>query len=438
MKSNKLETTCFACVLACVLLAAAPVAAYDYDHCFGSKITWGREWIIMYPTAVSFDISRPALDRAFDSWNAAPGMNFLFFSQYDFATTTTSGDGKNALAFTADWRWGDAIAVALTRHNCANLTEADILFDWHESWTYDTYAYSPPPAARPFYLTMVALHELGHAKGLNHQLSAIATMNNRYPMAGTFGNDNLFQPHADDVYGSRVGYGTCCGTERDVAATPYTSTASDSTNLIPAPGTAYRGQTTSFRFTIENKGTVSENPVRVQFYMSQDRWIDTWDTLVGAATFSLGQGASTTYTAYVNVPASLQPGTYYFGWIVDPLSAIAEVDEQNNAVALAGATNVPSGTPPVACVNANPTYGTAPLGVTFDASCSWDPAGSIVSYDWDFGDGGGGSGQVVQYWYYGPGYYNATLTVTDDTGLTSQTWVNIYVSDPSCPGCVPM
>lgn len=433
MNIRKIGTICFACALACMLLAS-PAAAWDYDHCFGSKITWGREWIIMHPTYISFDISRPALDLAFQAWNNAPGMNFLLFSEYDFATTTTSGDGWNAVAFTADWRWGDAIGVALTRNNCWDLTEADILFNWNSPWTYDTAPYSPPYGA-PYSLTLTALHELGHAMGLNHQASAIATMNNRHPFGGTFGNSNLFQPHADDIRGSREGYGTCCGTERDVAATPYTSTASDATGLIPAPSTAYRGQTAGFRFTIENKGNVSESSVRVQFYISPDRWIDTSDTYLGASTFSLNHGASTTYQAYVTVPASLSPGTYYFGWIVDPLGAIPEVDEQNNAVALAGATNVPSASPPVACFSTSPSSGTAPLGVTFDASCSWDPVGSIVSYTWDFGDGSGDSGPFVQHWYYTPGYYNAILTVTDDTGLVSQYVVTIFVSDPSCPGC---
>jgi cyanophycinase-like exopeptidase len=54
--------------------------------------------------------------------------------------------------------------------------------------------------------------------------------------------------------------------------------------------------------------------------------------------------------------------------------------------------------------------------VTFDGSGSYARVGTIVSYDWDFGDQGGASGMIVTHTYAGPGTYTATLTVTDSGG----------------------
>lgn len=87
----------------------------------------------------------------------------------------------------------------------------------------------------------------------------------------------------------------------------------------------------------------------------------------------------------------------------------------------------------IAKINANPTSGSVPLNVNFDGSGSYDPdGGSIVSYQWDFGDGNTGTGPVVYHTYYNAGTYTATLNVTDDEGTTGSTSVTITVY--STPG----
>jgi hypothetical protein len=56
--------------------------------------------------------------------------------------------------------------------------------------------------------------------------------------------------------------------------------------------------------------------------------------------------------------------------------------------------------------------------VSFDGSQSKPGTSAIARYDWDFGDGKTGSGEVVRYVYTNPGEYVVTLTVTDEDGLT--------------------
>jgi plastocyanin len=64
---------------------------------------------------------------------------------------------------------------------------------------------------------------------------------------------------------------------------------------------------------------------------------------------------------------------------------------------------------------------TTDLTLRFDASASSDPDGSISSYEWDFGDGTSGAGEMVEHTYDSPGDYDVTLTVTDGDGASSET-----------------
>ncbi len=57
-----------------------------------------------------------------------------------------------------------------------------------------------------------------------------------------------------------------------------------------------------------------------------------------------------------------------------------------------------------------------PVTISFDASASYDPDGSIAAYQWNFGDGATGAGQLTSHEYVSYGTYNVILTVYDDTG----------------------
>jgi PKD repeat protein len=83
---------------------------------------------------------------------------------------------------------------------------------------------------------------------------------------------------------------------------------------------------------------------------------------------------------------------------------------------------------PVASFTATP--GVAPLEVDFDGSASTDD-GTIVAYEWDFGDGNTASGQTTTHTFATAGTYTVALTVTDDEGMTGATSQSVTVSDGS-------
>ncbi len=87
--------------------------------------------------------------------------------------------------------------------------------------------------------------------------------------------------------------------------------------------------------------------------------------------------------------------------------------------------------PPQAVITAKPVKGYSPLVVKFSAARSTAPAGRIVAYSWDFGDGDTSAKRNAQntYWSttYGSRFYTVTLTVRDQEGAVSSATSSIEV-----------
>lgn len=84
--------------------------------------------------------------------------------------------------------------------------------------------------------------------------------------------------------------------------------------------------------------------------------------------------------------------------------------------------------PPVASFTRNPPSGEAPLNVSFNAAASHDSDGSIVSYEWSFGDGGSDTGVTTSHTYQNVGTYTAVLRVTDNDSSTDTASRSITVT----------
>jgi len=83
---------------------------------------------------------------------------------------------------------------------------------------------------------------------------------------------------------------------------------------------------------------------------------------------------------------------------------------------------------PVAYFIYSPTIPLTGETVTFNASLSTPDGGTIISYEWNFGDGTpNATGMITTHNYTDDGTYTVILTVTDDDGLADTDFQNITV-----------
>jgi PKD repeat protein len=101
------------------------------------------------------------------------------------------------------------------------------------------------------------------------------------------------------------------------------------------------------------------------------------------------------------------------------LTVTNDLAETATATRVVTATGPLPNQSPLASFTATPNGGDAPLVVGFDAIGSSDPDGSIVAYDWDYGDDAAGTGESANHEFVDPGAYLVTLTVTDDEGAAA-------------------
>ncbi|MEM9557578.1 MAG: PKD domain-containing protein [Acidobacteriota bacterium] len=434
-----LRIACFGTI---AVLVAQDASAYNWNKCRSNKQNWDSNNVTFRPSSVSFPAGsgwRTSVESMRSVWNTAPGTRFDFTYSYSSSSGYSSGDGTNSILITSSYDWNGALGVARRRFKwCVwpfwggKIKEVDILFNPAYTWSTDVNPTSTVRPWSPYNSTLVGIHELGHAFGLDHEDNVMATMNSYYPNSGPLGRDNDIVPHGDDVLGNRAGYGTS-GSPRELYASTYRRTGAGTSDIISAPSTMYRATSTGFQFSIGNRGAVNETSVGVKFYLSTDRTITTSDYLVGSAGYSMNQGTTVTRTVNVTANSSIPAGYYYFGWIVDPENYIGEGDEGNNSVALAGRTRLLDQTPPNACFSLSTSNGQAPLTVSVNASCSNDPDGTITSYTWDMGNGVTRTGSSFSYTYWDAGSYTIRLTVRDDDYLTDQATRFVYVySNDGC------
>jgi len=131
--------------------------------------------------------------------------------------------------------------------------------------------------------------------------------------------------------------------------------------------------------------------------------------------------------ANANVTFSTTLGTLSKLWAMTNLNGIATVTLYPSASpgianitatwqGLAASTTVIINGAPVALFTMSPESIETGDIITFDASDSYDPDGSIVSYLWDFGDGTTATDATVNHAYAENGIYTVTLTITDNYG----------------------
>jgi len=136
-------------------------------------------------------------------------------------------------------------------------------------------------------------------------------------------------------------------------------------------------------------------------------------------------------SAYTSDITNLVPGIYVFQF-----SATDYYGQTGSATAIVTVVNPPINIPPVANAGVNQTFTLSGSDTTIalDGSASFDPDGTIVSYDWYQLSGKGGvtisNSNTPTPTIYGlkAGVYVFVLVVTDNLGATSQAQVTITLN----------
>lgn len=142
----------------------------------------------------------------------------------------------------------------------------------------------------------------------------------------------------------------------------------------------------------------------------------------GDAAYAISSGTSFAAPVVAGAFALMKgrhPSETYRQLISRVLAATDPVSSLAGKCVTGGRLNVATALGPSVQANftATPSVGVPPLDVTFaDASF-----GTIVGYNWDFGDGSRSTEQNPIHTYSAEGNYTVILTVTNDSGITSST-----------------
>lgn len=149
------------------------------------------------------------------------------------------------------------------------------------------------------------------------------------------------------------------------------------------------------------------------------------DGSIGSYTWDFGDGSEPATGAEATATHRYaQPGSY---------TVSLQVADDDGAQSSSAAQVVIEGPGNSAEPVASFTTAVDGLDVTVDAAASTDPDGSIVSYQWDFGDGSdpvSSESATSGHGYAKAGTYSITLAVTDDQGLEGTNTQQVVVQDP--------
>lgn len=218
-----------------------------------------------------------------------------------------------------------------------------------------------------------------------------------------------------------------------------TSTESNPTRVFEIPGTyivelivqdeAGLEDTASLTITVNDNMppvavasanlTEGDAPLEVQFTGSQS----TDDIAVVTYDWDFGDGSSSTEADPVH--------TFNIAGTYAVILTVTDGSGQEDTETIEITVNPAPGAP-VANATSDIGEGNAPLEVSFNSDQSTDD-GTIVSFEWDFGDGGTSTEANPVYTFNTAGTFTVTLTVTDDQGLMDNDTLEIVVTSLNAP-----
>jgi PKD repeat protein len=138
--------------------------------------------------------------------------------------------------------------------------------------------------------------------------------------------------------------------------------------------------------------------------------------------------ASATYTAPASVFGSATPEAFIRIMVTPIGNNFDNASPRSVSLRLVAPATIYTPGSPVASFTYSPANPKVGENVSFNASASTDPDGSIVQFQWTYGDGDVEYGETQIHDFARVGTYNVILTVTDSSGNKASTTRTITVS----------
>lgn len=319
------------------LLLTVSAYGYQWDGGPGTQINY-------HLVADDFTAAEEAaVEAGFEAWNAGSG-EILRGAEMHITRDTDDDSGalcnfKNEV-FMADRAYFDEHGwpegVIAVQSSC--LGSYDIVFLEDETWCTGL----PSDCSNSFpSIGQVAVHEMGHWVGFDHEDMHIATMNSVYPNGGDLGYTG-YRINEDDYTGLRDNRpGSSTGHNLMVARFRYNGNGqSEETWTGPTYWQFSRGSDiwtggrgTPVPIQLVYNGTATSVSPLVEWRLSTNTFCSSSDYLIGSRTPSVGS----------NIPYEVGPnawslgntvplGLYYLCVTVDANASIAETSEVDNHV----------------------------------------------------------------------------------------------------------
>jgi PKD repeat protein len=432
-------------------LHSLPGAALTLYLDFNGHTTSGTPW------NTSFTGGNPIVSQPFDldgspSTFGTAEMDFIFKVwkrvAEDFApfrvNVSTADPGVEALrkADSSDGIFGTRVVVSPTNWYSTNAGGVGYIGSF--SWNSDTpcFVFTAQLANGEKYIAECISHETGHTLGLNHDGLSGTSPTEYYQGQGTWAPIMGNSYYKAVTQFSRGEYANANNTQDDltiisgyipIAADDHGSSLATASGLI-GPAVQDGGTLESrtdvdlFRFdtgagaislSIQSPSQAPNADIKAELLNSLGQVLQTSDPATLSASISMSVTAGTYYLRLSSVGSGDPVTTGYSNY-----ASIGDYVITGTLIST-GVSQAPT-----AVASATTLSGSIPLTVVFSSSGSYDPDGSIVSYQWSFGLDATSTAANPSYTFTTSGTYNVTLTVTDNDGLSSVASVSITVLPP--------